>query len=78
MVLGKKVTIFNWEWGRISAPRERQQSSCKGIFTCSLSSLCSLDIFAVISSSCSAIEEIICTQNVPELATADKYTSTNS
>ena len=22
MVLGKKVAIFNWEWGRNSAPRD--------------------------------------------------------
>ena len=25
MVLGKKVAIFNWEWGRNSAPREGQK-----------------------------------------------------
>ena len=27
-VLGKKVAIFNWEWGRNSAPRERQEIPC--------------------------------------------------
>ena len=25
MVLGKRVAIFNWEWGRNSAPREGQK-----------------------------------------------------
>ena len=25
MVLGKKVAIFDWEWGRNSAPRDRQK-----------------------------------------------------
>ena len=25
MVLGKKVAIFDWEWGRNSAPREGQK-----------------------------------------------------
>ena len=25
MVLGKKVAIFDWEWGRISAPRDGQK-----------------------------------------------------
>ena len=27
MVLGKKVAIFYWEWGRNSAPREGQKMS---------------------------------------------------
>ena len=27
MELGKKVAIFNWEWGRNLAPRERQKIS---------------------------------------------------
>ena len=25
MVLGRKVAIFDWEWGRISAPREGEK-----------------------------------------------------
>ena len=25
MVLGKKVAVFDWEWGRNSAPREGQK-----------------------------------------------------
>ena len=25
MVLGKKVAIFDWEWGRNSAPRDGQK-----------------------------------------------------
>ena len=25
MVLGKKVAIFDWEWGRNSAPKEGQK-----------------------------------------------------
>ena len=30
MVLGKKVTIFDWEWGRNSAPRDGQNKRpCK-------------------------------------------------
>ena len=28
MVLGKKVAIFDWEWGRNSAPRDRQKVPC--------------------------------------------------
>ena len=28
MVLGKKVVIFDWEWGRNSAPREGQKIPC--------------------------------------------------
>ena len=28
MVLGKKVAMFNWEWGRNSAPREGQKMPC--------------------------------------------------
>ena len=28
MVLGKNVTIFDWEWGRNSAPRDRQKRPC--------------------------------------------------
>ena len=28
MVLGKKVTIFEWEWGRNSAPRDGQKKPC--------------------------------------------------
>ena len=28
MVLGKKVTIFDWEWGRNSAPRDGQKRPC--------------------------------------------------
>ena len=26
MVLGKKVAIFDWEWGRNSAPRDGQKA----------------------------------------------------
>ena len=29
MVLGKKVAIFDWEWGRNSAPRDGQKLPCK-------------------------------------------------
>ena len=28
MVLGKKVTIFDWEWGRNSVPRDGQKRPC--------------------------------------------------
>ena len=28
MVLGKKVAIFDWEWGRNSAPRDGQKRPC--------------------------------------------------
>ena len=28
MVLGKKVAIFDWEWGRNSAPRDGQKIPC--------------------------------------------------
>ena len=28
MVLGKEVAIFNWEWGRHSAPRDGQKMPC--------------------------------------------------
>ena len=28
MVLGKKMAIFDWEWGRNSAPREGQIMPC--------------------------------------------------
>ena len=28
MVLGKEVAIFDWEWGRNSAPRDGQKSPC--------------------------------------------------
>ena len=28
MVLGKEVAIFDWEWGRNSAPREGQKIPC--------------------------------------------------
>ena len=28
MVLGKKVAIFDWEWGRNLAPREGQKRPC--------------------------------------------------
>ena len=30
MVLGKKVTIFDWEWGRNLAPRDGQKRPCAG------------------------------------------------
>ena len=30
MVLGKKVSIFDWEWGRNSAPRDGQKRPCWG------------------------------------------------
>ena len=30
MVLGKKVAIFDWEWGRNLAPREGQKMACLG------------------------------------------------
>ena len=29
MVLGKKVAIFDWEWGRNSASRDGQKRPCK-------------------------------------------------
>ena len=29
MVLGKRVAIFYWEWGRNSAPRDGQKSPCQ-------------------------------------------------
>ena len=29
MVLGKKVAIFDWEWGRNLAPRDGQKRPCK-------------------------------------------------
>ena len=29
MVLGKKVTIFDWEWGRNLAPRDGHKRPCK-------------------------------------------------
>ena len=32
MVLGKKVGIFNWEWGGNSAPREGQKMPCFSTF----------------------------------------------
>ena len=28
MVLGEKVAIFDWEWGRNSAPRDGQKAPC--------------------------------------------------
>ena len=28
MILGKKVAIFDWEWGRNSAPRDGQKRPC--------------------------------------------------
>ena len=28
MVLGKKVAIFDWEWGQNSAPRQEQKMPC--------------------------------------------------
>ena len=28
MVLGKKVAIFDWEWGRNSDPRDEQKIPC--------------------------------------------------
>ena len=31
MVLGKKVAIFDLEWGRNSAPRDRQKIPCHGV-----------------------------------------------
>ena len=31
MVLGKKVTIFDWEWGGNSDPREGQKMPCNHI-----------------------------------------------
>ena len=33
MVLGKKVAIFDWEWGRNSDPRDRQKIPCPTIIT---------------------------------------------
>ena len=30
MVLGKKMAIFDWEWGRNSAPRDGQKIPYKG------------------------------------------------
>ena len=29
MVFGKKVAIFDWEWGRNSVPRDGQKIPCK-------------------------------------------------
>ena len=31
MVLGKKLAILDWEWGRISAPSEGQKIPCNMI-----------------------------------------------
>ena len=28
MVLGKKVAVFDWEWGQNSAPRDGQKRPC--------------------------------------------------
>ena len=28
MVLGKKVAVFDWEWGRNLAPRDGQKRPC--------------------------------------------------
>ena len=39
MVLGKRVAIFDWEWGQNSAPRDGQKRPClhsrKGIYAIS-------------------------------------------
>ena len=32
MVLGKKVNIFDWEWGRNLAPRDWQKVPCNAPF----------------------------------------------
>ena len=32
--IGKKVAIFNWEWGPNSAPRDGQKIPCLVILTC--------------------------------------------
>ena len=37
MVLGQKVAIFDWEWGRNSAPREGQKIPCQKTKNCSMS-----------------------------------------
>ena len=34
MVLGKKVTIFDWEWGQNSAPRDGQKRPWNEIMKC--------------------------------------------
>ena len=34
MVFGKKVTIFDWEWGRNSAPRDGQKRPWRKTLTC--------------------------------------------
>ena len=40
MVLGKKVAIFDWEWGRNSAPRDGQKRPCQlSIHTSALNGL---------------------------------------
>ena len=31
--IGKKVAIFDWEWGRNSAPREGQKMPCRHTHT---------------------------------------------
>ena len=36
MVLGKKVAIFDWEWGQNSAPRDGQKRPWRGIGSFSL------------------------------------------
>ena len=32
MVLGKNVAVFDWEWGRTSAPRDVQKILCLPLF----------------------------------------------
>ena len=39
MVLGKKVAIFDWEWGRNSTPRDGQKRTWSIIFNFILSLL---------------------------------------
>ena len=39
MVLRKKVAIFDWEWGRNSAPRDGRKIPCTGLFPYTLKSL---------------------------------------
>ena len=52
MVLGKKVAIFDWEWGRNSAPRDGQKRPC----TCTSVML--------IHQNCLLISKINCNQKI--------------
>ena len=49
MVLGKKVAIFDWEWGRNSAPRGGQKPPCKQI-ECEIVFVCLFDLILYVHS----------------------------